>query len=260
MVLEGCTLGSGLAEPSGNFVGNRILSVSQSLVLAFLRRVEVNAVSAAVALDVGRAHCFLGRVWMLELGHCCKLPGVLAAVEEEDVVTADVQATIVLVSGIRACIHFLTEDALAVVGPERFDKSLAAHRCLIVWCLIEAKLVAVLVGPLTTRLIDVDFGLAQRHRIVVFVAHPIFSSKRGNGAHQGARGRLCVHERLAHRDTIAVLDTRDKYVGEEEPKVARVDGDVNVEEPGHLLDSNIRFKLVGDVGDGFGDGLDTLSA
>ena len=104
--------------------------------------------AAGVAVNVLSVHGALSGMWVPEFSHGGKLPRVLSSIEEEDVVAADVQATVKGVGPISASVHILAEDSLAVVRPEVEGQSLSTHRLLLVWRLEEAKLVAILVGPL----------------------------------------------------------------------------------------------------------------
>ena len=136
------------SEPKADLISNSGLSIGQSLRLVLCRRMEVDTMAASIAVDVLSLHRALSGMWMPKLPHGGKLPRVLSSIEEEDVVAADVQATVKGVGPVSASVHILAEDSLAVVRPKVEGQSLSTHRLLLVWRLEEAKLVAILVGPL----------------------------------------------------------------------------------------------------------------
>ena len=105
--------------------------------------------ATSVAVNILSMHGALSGMWVPEFPHGSKLPRILSSVKEEDVISADIKATVKSVGPVSASVHILAEDSLAVVRPEIELKSLTTHRLLCIWCLEEAELVAVLVGPLT---------------------------------------------------------------------------------------------------------------
>lgn len=122
--LRSFTLLLSFGQPLGDFVSDGVLSIGERLWLTLLRGVEVNAVSTCVTLNVGNSHSLLGRVGVAELAHGRILPWVLATVQEEDVVTLDIEATIEPVGVVSLGLDLSSEDALAVVGPEVVTKAL----------------------------------------------------------------------------------------------------------------------------------------
>ena len=79
---------------------------------------EVDTVSTRITLDIDSCHVSLSGVWMLDLRHSCILPWVLTSVEEEDVVSPDVETTIVEISPISSCLDFNPKDSFTVIGPK----------------------------------------------------------------------------------------------------------------------------------------------
>ena len=74
--------------------------------------------SASIALDVLHIHRALCRFRVAQLAHGCVLPGILTSIQEENVVSSNVEAAVKLVSLLSLRFNFLAEDAIAVVRPE----------------------------------------------------------------------------------------------------------------------------------------------
>lgn len=77
----------------------------------------------------------------------------------------------------------LSKDTLTVVGPEAFDEDLGAHRVVIIWGLEETKLVAVLIGPLSTGVVDINFCVTQSRCIIAIVGNSFIFGKIGHSLH-----------------------------------------------------------------------------
>lgn len=73
---------------------------------------------AGVALDVGSLHSLLILLLVVDASHGSKLPGVLRSVKEEDVVSSDVECTVLLVCCSSFSFDGLAKDAVTVVTPE----------------------------------------------------------------------------------------------------------------------------------------------
>ena len=71
-----------------------------------------------VTLDVLHAHCALSGLWIAQLAHGSVLPWIFAAVQEENIVSADIETAIKLVSLLCLRLNLLPEDSVAVVRPE----------------------------------------------------------------------------------------------------------------------------------------------
>ena len=107
----------GFTDPTSDFIGNGRLCVGKSLGLVIFGSGEVNTVGTSVALDILNTHGALSCMFMRQVTHASILPRVLATVQEEDIVTADVKALVEFIGLISLRFNFASENALAVVGP-----------------------------------------------------------------------------------------------------------------------------------------------
>jgi len=181
---------------------------------------------------------------MGDLSHGSVLPWVLTAIQEEDVVARDVEATIVLVGILSVSWHVLAEDAAAVPWPEGQIDGLRAHRLLQVGRLEEAKLVAVLVAPLSQVLVDVDSGVTEGHSVVLIVGKSSANSQISDGSHQSIVSLgSTLFQSVAHGDASAILHTHREDVRVVEEEIRFVDWDRDVEQIGNLLSTFISLEL-----------------
>ena len=93
-----------------------MLSIRESLRLTIDRSMEVYTMSACVTFDVCCFHSFLCGFWMLDLCHCCILPRVLTTVQEENVVTCDIEASVMFIDFVNDWLsNVITEYSFAIV-------------------------------------------------------------------------------------------------------------------------------------------------
>ena len=193
---------------------------------------------------------------MGNLSHGGVLPWVLAAVQEEDVVTCDVEATIVLVGLLSVSWHVLAEDAAAVSWPEGQINGLGAHGLLQVGRLEEAKLIAILVAPLSQVLVDVDGCVTEGHSVILIVGQSSADGQISDGSHQSIVSLgSTLFQRVAHGDASAILHTHREDVCVVEEEIRFVDWDRDVEQIGNLLSTFISLELTLDDINGLPDGI-----
>lgn len=72
---------------------------------------------------------------------------------------------------------------------------------LLIGCLEEAKLVAVLVSPLPQATVDVDGSVTEGSRVVLGVQEALALTKLGNCLKQVGWGVVVRGQILAHRDS-----------------------------------------------------------
>ena len=127
---------------------------------------------------------------MTELAHRGVLPGILAAVEEEDVVALDVKATEEFVGLVGASFDLGSEDPIAVVGPVVYIDGVRAGRLLIIGRLEEAELSAVLPSPLATGVRGINLRVAKGNSIVAVIGDATVFGQSSNCIHQAVLGSV----------------------------------------------------------------------
>ena len=144
-------------DPLGHLVSDIVLSSHEVLVHTVMWGLEVNAMSACLAVNPLSFHGSLAGEGVLELDHTGVLPWVFTSVQEVDVVSFDVEAAIEAVDlsdGGRRC--EITEDFSAVILPVVIVKGNGSHWVETVGDLEPAELGAVLVGPLSACFAGID--------------------------------------------------------------------------------------------------------
>ena len=239
-------------------ISNSVLSISQVLVHVRRWSGEVNTVSAGVTLNVLNTHSSLSSICVSELTHSSELPGVLTAVDESDIVATDVKATIELVSLLRAVLDLSAKDSLAVVRPEVQVKGLGTHGLLDVRCLEEAKLVAVLPGPLTPGIVNVNSCVLQVRSSVLAIGNSIMDSQVCDSLYKSILTSSSRNQSLTHRDPASILHAHDRDVTEVEPEVPLVNRNINLEQIRNLLRTFLCFELLRDDIDRLFDSVGAL--
>ena len=234
----------GVFEPGGDFCSHGSLGLRQSLRLVVLRSMEVDTVSARVAVDVVSVHRFLRSCWVTQMAHGCVLPRVLAAVEEENIVTLDIEAAIVSVGFISASFDPLSENPIAIIGPKVDVNSPGPKRLFIVGCLEEAELRAILPRPLATCTFGVDLRVAEGHGIVAIISDASILGELCSRVHQAVFRSCSSLESFTHGCACAVLDAHCEDVGIEEEEIAIVNRSRNVEKIRDILVTLLGLQLM----------------
>ena len=81
---------------------------------------------------------------MTQLAHRSILPRIFTTIEEEDIVTFDIEPSVELVGLIGASVDFSSENPVTVIRPEVHVNGVGTQRLLVVRSLEEAELSAVL--------------------------------------------------------------------------------------------------------------------
>ena len=244
-----------VTEPDADLLSDSLLGLGQILGLIIRRGVEVDAVCACVALDVGGVHGRLRGRWVLQLTHGSILPWILTTVQEEDVVSLDVEATVEFVGLVSSCLDLCAEDPITVIGPEIHVDRVRAERLLVVGRLEEAELSAVLPGPLATGSSGVDLRVTESYGVISIVGDATVLGELNNRCHKGVLVSGRGLQLLTHADASAVLDTCNKDVGIEEEKVRVVDWDSDIEQVRDVLVTLVGFELMLSDHDGRLDGV-----
>ena len=215
--------------------------------------------AAVSTLDVDGPHVFLhGRV--VDLGHASVLPRVLTGSQEEDVLSLDIEASKVLVGLLHSReFDVLGENSLAVVNPELGLERLRAHRVLVVRDLEPCELGAVLVGPLSNVLVDVNGGVSESHGVIFVGANTLLNGVCAEGRERIV-GPLNALDELAHLSSGAVLDSHSKDIGNIEHEVTLLDVHVGVAKLSEHLFFLLFATLKEDSIDVLGNFADALGA
>lgn len=112
--------------------------------------------STSVTLDVSSFHRALSSSGVLKIAHSGELPWILASIDEEDVVSFNIEATVMLVGLICLGYHLITKDTIAIVWPEVYINEMRTHGLFNTWCHKEAKFSTDLVSPLTKTTVYIN--------------------------------------------------------------------------------------------------------
>lgn len=122
---------------------------------------------AVGALDVVGHHGLI-LLRILKVNHSSILPRVITSCQEKDILSSDVFGPEVGVGSIGIWDRELfSEDAATVVSEEGDIEIVSSLSVNAVACLEESKLCAVLPGPLSHTLVDVDGGVLETSGIVL---------------------------------------------------------------------------------------------
>lgn len=196
-----------------------------------LRNVEVDAVAAISAFNVDGSHVFL-EVRVVDLCHASVLPRILASSCKHNIASSNIEATKVLVClSDSRWLDVFREDSLAVVEPEigLNRQSLRTHSIDGVGSLEPGKLSAILVGPLSNVLVDVNLGASELNCIVLINTDSLVISVPSESGNRIIIPIIRFNSRT-HACSFSILDSHGEDIGDVEHEIAIHDVHIGVVE------------------------------
>jgi hypothetical protein len=104
-------------KPSFKLIQDLLTSSSESWSISRGRSAQINAMAAVVAIDKDSKHVLLSILRILQMAHSCPLPRVFNGVCEDNVVSSDVEAAVLLDVIVDFRLSDWAENSLAVRHP-----------------------------------------------------------------------------------------------------------------------------------------------